>query len=191
LKAMGSSTQPSTVAPPVLSSKGELRVLPLDNHQWELQEMAWDHSSHRIAVTVSDCPPRVSLPTPETLFLAGCSRGQNWYRALRWDGHTVVRSTPSSQQFEQAAEGDATNDAFAVRVVWSTISRDTNGRFNPANLRGEQVGVYRASNGQRVLMSDVPDVPLAEQSFALSPGAQQLAVMGTNRIYLYRIEGAK
>ncbi|SDF73926.1 hypothetical protein [Terriglobus roseus] len=187
LRSMGETTQPSTVAPPVLTPHGELRTLSLNMHRWQIEEFSWDHSRHTIATTVSDCQPVVSLPTAETVFVSGCEKGQMWYRALRLDGHTVVRGDASSQQLELAAEGDDGSDALAVRVVWNAVSRDRAARIRALDLRGEQVAVYRAQDGKRLLLSRVEDVPLAEQSFALAPKAQQLAVLGTHGVYFFPI----
>ncbi|MEZ2347966.1 hypothetical protein [Terriglobus sp. RCC_193] len=190
-RSMGETSQPSTVGLPVLTPKGELRVLSLDLHRWQIEEFDWDHARHTIATTVSDCQPRVSLPTEGTVFVAGCDRGQVWYRVLRQDGHTVVRGDASSRQLELAAAGDSSSDAFAVRVVWNAISHDRAARIRAVDLRGEQVAVYRAADGRRLLISRVEDVPLTEQSFALAPNAHQLAVLGTHGVYFFPIEQAK
>ncbi|HEY9137286.1 MAG TPA: hypothetical protein VIM67_03375 [Terriglobus sp.] len=189
LRSMGETTQPSTVAPPVLTPHGELRTLSLNMHRWQIEEFLWDHTRHTIATTVSDCQPAVSLPTASTVFVAGCDRGQVWYRALRLDGHTVVRGDASSRQLELAAQGDDGSDAVAIRVVWNAISHDRVARIRATDLRGEQVAVYRAEDGKRLLLSQVEDVPLAEQSFALAPQASQLAVLGTHGVYLFPIAG--
>ncbi len=72
-----------------------------------------------------------------------------------------------------------------MRVVRTALSIDLAGRVHSSNLRGEQVSVYRAEDGKRLLSSYLEAVPLAEQSFALAPGSHELAVLGLDNVKLY------
>ena len=105
---------------------------------------------------------------------------------IRLDGHAILTSHGSSQEIEQSSSS-STQDDFAVRVVRAHYARSRGERFHKQDLKEQEVGVYRTSDGKRLFIANDPDVSLAEQSFALSPTGNQLAILSDATISLYSI----
>ena len=59
--------------------------------------------------------------------------------------------------------------------------------FHLSDLKSERIVLYSARTGQRVFALNVSPVVPAVQMFAVSPREDELAVLTTDRITLYRI----
>ena len=187
LKPFGTSTQPSTLEAPVLAEDSEILMEAAPGGKWTLEEISPVRSKRSIATVISDCPLRASMPSEKLVFVVGCRSGQNWYKAFRSDGHMVLRGTNSSLEVEQAAVGEASQRAFAVRVVESTSPLVYDPEYKQTDLPREYIGVYRLEDGRQLFAKTVSDVAFTEQSFAVSPGARQLAVLSTRSLMLFNI----
>jgi len=188
LSLLLATTQPSTVFPPVLTDAGEIMVRAAGHERWQISEYRWDGSEHRIASPQSRCLPVVSTPLPDHLFLVGCadSPAINWYRLLRLDGHAVLSGRGSSQEIEQAANSGI-GDRFVVRVVRTFRSTAPGQVFHRDDLREQEISVYGAADGHRLFTTVADDVPLTEQTFALSPGGRQIALLHRGAISFYAL----
>ena len=183
------STIRSTAAfPPVLSDSGEIRVRSTGHTHWQISEYLWDRTERTIARTNSACRPRVSTLSSGYLFVVGCEStpGIRWYRMLRPDGHPVLKGVSPSEEIEQASSSVSPN-AFAVRVVKVSNPMLPGQPFSKSDLRQEEVSVYRSSDGRRLFSTSASEVPMAEQSFALSPSGNQVALIGDTSINFYAI----
>jgi hypothetical protein len=185
LTSRQSSTQPA----PILSDDGEIRVTSAGNGRWRISEHLWNHTDRSVATTVSGCRPNVSTPLPKLLFLVGCSptRAENWYRMLRLDGHPILQGHGSPQEIEQSSSS-STQDEFVVRVVHTGRPIYNNvDSFHKEDLIKQDFSVYHATDGRRLFLTTTPGVSLVEQSFALSPDGNQLAILSDATISFYPI----
>jgi hypothetical protein len=184
LTSRQSSTQPA----PVLSDDGEIRVTSAGNDRWRISEHLWNHMDRTVATTISGCRPNVSAPLPKLLFLVGCSspRFENWYRMLRLDGHPILRGRGSPHEIEQSSSS-STRGEFVVRVVHAGPPLNNGDWFRKEDLREQDFSIYRATDGRRLFLTTTPGVSLVEQSFALSPGGNQLAILSDATISFYPI----
>lgn len=187
LQPFGTSTQPSTLEAPVLAKDSEILMEAAPDGKWKLEEISPVRSKRSIATVISDCPVRASMPSEKLVFVVGCRNGQNWYRAFRLDGHMVLRGANSSLEVEQAAVGEASQRAFAVRTVVSTSPQVYNAEYKQSDLPREHIGVYQVEDGRQLFAKTISDVAFTEQSFAISPGARQLSVVGTRSLLLFNI----
>ncbi len=186
LQPLRSAVQSSSAAPLVLLDTGELQVRNEAGDRWRLDQALFSGGLHRIAEVHSDCEPAASVPSEGLVFATGCSAQGNWYRVVRLDGgSTVLRGTRTWQQIEEAAAG--ANGAFAVRVVRTAATASRQGRLRADGMTGEELGVYSSGNGRRLFDTVVQDVPLTEQSFALSADGRTLAVLGLHGVSLYNV----
>jgi hypothetical protein len=184
LTSRQSSTQPA----PILSDDGEIRVTFAGNGRWRISEHLWNRTDRPVATTVSGCRPNVSTPLPKLLFFVGCSptRAENWYRMLRLDGHPILQGHGSPQEIEQSSSS-STQDEFVVRVVHTGRPIYNVDSFHKEDLIKQDFSVYHATDGRRLFLTTTPGVSLVEQSFALSPDGNQLAILSDATISFYPI----
>ena len=185
LTSRQSSTQPA----PILSDDGEIRVTFAGNGRWRISEHLLNRTDRPVATTVSGCRPNVSTPLPKLLFFVGCSptRAENWYRMLTLDGHPILQGHGSPQEIEQSSSS-STQDEFVVRVVHTGRPIYNNvDSFHKEDLIKQDFSVYHATDGRRLFLTTTPGVSLVEQSFALSPDGNQLAILSDATISFYPI----
>jgi hypothetical protein len=180
--------QSSSLPPPVLSDDGEIRVAFTGNNHWRISEYLWNHTEHTVATTISGCRPNVSAPLTNSLFLVGCSPSleKKWYRMLRLDGHPILQGHSSFVEMEQASTSSSQSE-FAVRVVRSETPRSHGSLFRKADLLEQEFSIYRAADGKRLFLTTTSGISLVEQSFALSPSGNQLAVLTNATLSFYSI----
>ena len=185
------ATQPSTMYAPVLADTGEVLVHASGRDRWRISELRWDGTEHQIAEITSRCHPTVSTPLADRVFVVGCavSPSLNWYRLLRMDGHTVLKNRGSSQEMEQAARGSATSQV-AIRVARTFKSTLSGNAFHKSDLKEQEISVYDASDGRRLFTTTADDIPLTEQSFALSPSGHQIALLRSRTVAFYSLGDA-
>lgn len=186
LQPLHTAVQRSNAPPAVLLDDGELEVVGLGGDRWRLDDDRFDGSTHTVAEVRSDLVPTAQAGLGGILFVKGRSAGGSWYRILRLDGRAVLRGTTSPRQVEEASVG--ADNTFAVRVVRATTGVAPNGRIHTDGLLGEEVTVYRTPDGKPLRSAVLRDVPLTEQSFALSADGQQFAVLGLHSVSIYGLE---
>lgn len=173
---------------PVLSDDGEIRVLPGARGRWQISEYRWDRSSHTIATTRSSCRPDVTSVSSNLLFVLGCgASGARWYRVLGPDGHPILKADSPSEEIQQSTSSSDPSQ-FAVRVITAVRTMSPGQPFRRSDLHGEAVSIYRSSDGRRIFAASAAQVPLSDQSFAVSPSGSQLALLGDSDIAFFPIE---
>ncbi len=186
LQPLRTAVQSSSAGPLVLLDTGELQVRSEAGDRWRLEQASFGGGLHSITEVRSDCEPAASVPAGGLIFTTGCSARGNWYRMLRLDGgSTVLRGTRTWQQIEEAAAG--ADGAFAIRVVRTAATASRQGRLRADGMTGEELAVYSSGDGRRLFDTVVQDVPLTEQSFALSADGRMLAVLGLHSVSLYNV----
>jgi len=180
----------SREVPPVLSDQGEIRIPAIGKNRWRVVENTWNGQRRVLAQVTSTCRPEATTLQPNLLFLVGCDRLEDgrWYRMLRFDGKPVLKGWSPSAEMQQTANGAA--DTFAVGVAKAAKPVETGSLFRATDLLSESVVVYRADNGQRRITVSIDSPAPAQQTFALSPGGDQLAVLTGNQIAVYSVPGA-
>jgi len=191
LKLLLTAPRSAEAYAPVLSDEGEIRVHSQGRERWRISEYRWDRTECTIARATSKCRPRISASFSGYLFVVGCesSSGIHWYRMLRHDGHPVLKAVSPSEEIEQAFSSVSSQE-FAVRVVKVVRAMMPGQPFHKSDLQREEISVYRASDGHRLFSTDAAEVPLVEQSFALSPNGQQIALIGDSSINFYAVQSS-
>lgn len=182
-------TRSSRIAPPVLMNEGEVSIPRIGNNRWRIVENSWAGQRRVLAVAASTCMPQAESLPGDLLFVVGCDRqtGNKWYRILHSDGKVVLKGWSPSSELEQTAGGNVGSNAFAIRIAEVNQSRMPGTVFKPSDLKSARVTIYRAKNGRRIFSIGLPDPVPAVQTFAISPGEDQLAVLRAGEIAFYRV----
>lgn len=184
---LASVTRSSREMPPVLSDEGEIRLLSHGANRYRIVELSWIGEKRVLAQVHSTCLPELASVPGDLLFVVGCDRQQDgkWYRVLRPDGKPVLKGWSPSDELQQTIDGRT--GAFAVGIAEIAKPLAPDSVFRPTDLKSEHIGIYRSTNGRRILaLSITPPVPTV-QTFALAPGGRQLAVLHGDRIALYSL----
>jgi|SRR5271165_1736795 len=186
---MRSSRRP----PPVLLNEGEVYIPSIGGNHWRIVENSWAGQRRVLAVATSTCMPQAQSLPGNLLFIVGCDRqtGNRWYRVLHADGHVVLKGWSPSSELEQTAGGNVGGNAFAIRIAEANESRAVQAVFKPSDLKSARVAVYRAKNGRRIFSVRLPDPVPAVQTFAISPGEDQVALLRADEIAFYRVSTAQ
>jgi hypothetical protein len=190
LKLISATIRSSQTYPPVLSDAGELRISHLSWGRWKIVEYGWDHTAHDLITVHSACRPVLSVPEHGLTFVTGCSESKEiptWYRMIGPDGHTLLKGESSANEVAQSADA-ALAGSFAVRMFRAAQPMNIDQPFNRSDLTLEEIAIYRSSNGSRLSSIATNDFVLAQNSYALSPHGDQMALAGKNAILFYELK---
>jgi hypothetical protein len=135
------------------------------------------------------------LPTssiaPDLLFLVSCDKqnGGREYRALRANGNLALKGDSTLNECGHAAEGSANREAFVVKIVQSTLPVPPGVPMSASQFSSEELRVYRAADGKRLLSVRAGPPSLSRDGYALAPDASQLAVLTREQIVVYSVPG--
>jgi hypothetical protein len=168
-----------------LSDEGEIRTPAIGKNRWRIVEHSWDSQRRVIAQVNSTCMPTVKTLPSRMLFVVGCDwqTDGKWYRVLRSDGKPVLKGWSPSAELAQTAI--AARDIFAIRIAKATKAMATDAVFRTSDLEAEHIVVCRSRSGQRLLAVTLPSPVPTLQTFVLSPGGDQLAVLSQDQIAFY------
>jgi hypothetical protein len=172
--------------PPTLLNEGQVRILAHSSTGYRLALDTWQDRSATLARFESVCTPRLSSVAPDLLFLTSCSSraGGLDYRVLRPDGKLMLRGTAAPLQFGIEVAGNGSR--FALKTV--KFAHDITGQdFAATDLESEEVRVYRAEDGKRLLSVIVTQPVTSRTSYALSSDGSQLAVLSGAEIKLFAV----
>jgi hypothetical protein len=189
LNPLSASIRSSQAPVPVLSDGGELRLAHVSRGHWKIVEFGWDQHEHDLATVRTSCRPLLSTPEHGLVFVVGCMGTTNgtWYRMLRQDGHPLLKAESTTDEIAQTAEA-AIGGSFAVRVMKTATPVDVSQPFNRLDLTQEEIAIYRSSDGAKLSSVVTDDFILAQNSYALSPGGDQMAVVGRDSIQFYDVK---
>jgi hypothetical protein len=184
-KTLASVLRSSRDVPPALSDEGEIRTPAIGKNRWRIVEHSWDSQRRVIAQVNSTCMPTVKTLPSRMLFVVGCDwqTDGKWYRVLRSDGKPVLKGWSPSAELAQTAI--AARDIFAIRTAKATKAMATDAVFRTSDLEAEHIVVCRSRSGQRLLAVTLPSPVPTLQTFVLSPGGDQLAVLSQDQIAFY------
>jgi hypothetical protein len=127
---------------------------------------------------------------PDLILLVSCSRrsqGLHEYRVLRPDGKLALKGAPNLTECGHSAAGSANSDAFVVKTVQSTTPVPPGAAFSAAGFSSEELAVYRATDGKRLLGVRVGEPSSSRDNYALAPNGAQLAVLTREQISVYSV----
>ncbi|HWG21810.1 MAG TPA: hypothetical protein VG225_14860 [Terracidiphilus sp.] len=186
-KVMASAATVSGLMPPTLLNEGQVKLLARPKLGYRLAMSTWQNSSTTLARFDSICTPQLSSVAPDLIFLLSCNaqKGDAEYRMLRPDGKLLLRGASAPGQIGQEAVGNGR--AFAIKLVNASTPLTPGADFTALDLDSEEVRVYRAEDGKRLLSVRVSDPATSYGSYALSPDGSQLAVLSASEIRLFAV----
>jgi hypothetical protein len=120
------------------------------------------------------------------LFLRTCStsNGAGEYRVLRADGKVLLRGEEGPHEGGQEVIGNESSGLFAIKVVSAGNTLSPGVEFRANDLVSEEVRVYRATDGKRLLAVRLDEPSTSHESYAISPDGARLAVLSQSKIQL-------
>lgn len=194
-ETIGTTTSTSNRLPPTLLNEGQIKLLiqsgqsGLAAKHYHLELRTWDNQAQSLARFTSTCTPEVSSFDPDLLLLVSCSaaNGSRDYRILRPDGSFVLKGQSLLQQLGYGAGGESEARAFVVRIFQADQPILPGETFHPADLENAEFDIYRSTDGRRLFAVRVKDPSPSANDYAISSGADQLAVLTRSGINLYAI----
>jgi hypothetical protein len=185
------STTHSNLMPPTLLNEGQVTLTAQSEMRYRISLLTWDNHASIVAQFNSSCTPELSGIAPDLIFLVSCDkRGEGReYRVLRTDGKLVLKGDSKLNDCGHAAEGSANLQAFVVKIVQSTSPVPPGTPLSPTQFSSEDLRVYRATDGKRLLAVRVDSPSLSRDGYALAPDASQLAVLTRDRVVVWSVPG--
>ncbi len=188
-ETIAKSTTRSGLMVPTLLNEGQARLLALPNMRYRVSMLTWDNQTRTVARFNSSCTPEMSSIAPDLIFLVSCDKQTEgrYYRVLRSDGKLALKGGGMPNDVGHAAGGSANHEAFVVKVVQSRSPIYPGVSFNAMDFLSEKLGVYRATDGKRLLGVRVASPSTSRDGYALAPDGSQLAVLTRDQIAIYSV----
>lgn len=179
----------SNLMPPTLLNEGQVRLQSEPGQWYRLAMSTWENRRSALARFHSYCTPDVTSTAPDLLFLLTCSApdGNTEYSVLRADGRVLLRGDSNPEELGHEVIGNHRSLTFAVKVVHAERSIFPSTIYKSSELDSEQVRVYRAEDGKRLLAVRVKNPIASHGGYALSPDGSQLAVLAGSDIEFYSV----
>ena len=188
-ESIAKSTARSGLMAPTLLNEGQAELLALPNMRYRISMLPWDNRAWTVARFNSSCTPELSSIAPDLIFLVSCDKQTEEleYRVLRPNGKLALKGVSSMDECGYAAEGSANQEAFVVKIVQSSRPVPAGALFSAADFSSEELRVYRAADGKRLLAVRVGSPSSSRDGFALAPDGSQLAVLTLDQIAVYSV----
>ena len=188
-ETIAQSTARSNLMAPTLLNEGQVTLGAQSNMRYRLSMVTWDSHASVVARFTSSCMPELSSIAPDLLFLVSCDKRTQGreYRVLRRDGKLALKGDSTENDCGHAAEGSANQEAFVVKIVQSSMPEPPGAPLNAAQFSSEELRVYRATDGKRLLAVRVSSPSLSRDGYALAPDASQLAVLTRDQLSVYSV----
>ena len=183
-----SKTQSGLMAPTLLN-EGQAKLKAQPEKVYRIAMQTWDDHAKTVARFKSGCTPVISGVAPDLIFLLSCdtfTKGRE-YRILRSDGKLLLKSNASLNEAGYAAGSSANQQAFVIKYVVSNEPLPLGGLFSPADFSSEELRVYRAIDGKRLLGVHINAPSSSSDGFALAPDGSQLAVLTRDQLAVYAV----
>jgi hypothetical protein len=179
----------SNLMPPTLLNEGQVRLQSEPGQWYRLALSTWENKRSALARFRSFCTPELTSTAPDLLFLLTCNAqdGNTEYSVLRPDGKVLLRGVSNPQEVGHEATGNHLSRRFAVKIVHAERSIFSSTNFKSSELDSEEVRVYRAEDGKRLLAVRVKEPIASHGGYALSPDGSQLAVLSGADILFYPV----
>jgi hypothetical protein len=109
------------------------------------------------------------------------------YRVLNSKGKVALKSDSHSNNCGNSAKGSANRQTFVVKTVRSSTPVLAGDPFSAADLSSEDLEVYRAMDGKRLLGVRVASPSSSRDGYALAPDSSQLSVLTRDQISVYSV----
>ncbi|HTB95965.1 MAG TPA: hypothetical protein VK716_03085 [Terracidiphilus sp.] len=189
LDTIAKSSAQSNLMAPTLLNEGQATLLAQPHGRYRILMRTWDDRSWTIARFTSTCTPEMSSLSPNLLFLVSCEgkpEGRE-FRVLHTDGKLALKGVAMPNECGQGAAGSANREAYVVKVVQSSVPTPPDGPFSTSEFTGEELRVYRAVDGRRLLGVRVGHPSASRDGYALAPDGSQLAVLDREEIAVYSV----
>ncbi len=188
-ETIATSVARSGLMAPTLLNEGQAMLLAQPNMRYRISMLTWGNHASTLAQFNSSCTPELSSIAPDLIFMVSCNRENEEleYRILRPNGTLVLKGISDWNEFGYAARGSANRDVFVVKIVRCRRPVPSKASFNAADLSTEELRVYRAGDGRRLLTALVGSPSPNRDGFALAPDGSQLAVLTRDQIALYSV----
>jgi hypothetical protein len=175
--------------PPTLLNEGEASVLAQPNMRYRLAMRNWDSAASTLARFNSSCPPELSSFAPNLIFLVSCNQnnGGREYRVLHSDGKMTLKGSSNRSQCIQNAKGNAADGIFVVKTLCSDVPMLPEVSSPGDEVFSEDLNVYRAADGRRILSVRVGSPSSSRDGYALAADSSQLAVLTRDQVSIYLI----
>jgi hypothetical protein len=183
------STSRSTLVAPTLLNEGQAQLLAQPNMRYRISMLPWKSQSRTFARFTSSCRPELSSIASDFIFLVSCDQKteEYEYRVLGLDGKLAMKGFATAYQFGYAAGSSANHKAFLVKTVDTTLPVSEGAQFSAKDFSSEELKVYRASDGKRLLDVSVGSPSSSRDGYALSPDGSQLAVLTLANLSIYSV----
>jgi hypothetical protein len=190
-ETIAKSTARSNLRAPTLLNEGQVTLGAQSNMRYRISLVTWDNHASVVARFTSSCTPELSSIAPDLIFLVSCDKSTHGreYRVLRRDGKLALKGDSTENDCGHAAEGSANQEAFVVKIVQSSMPVPPGAPLNSAEFSSEELRVYRAADGKRLLAVRVTSPSLSRDGYALAPDASQLAVLTRDQLSVYSVPG--
>lgn len=191
LDTIAKSSAQSNLMAPTLLNEGQATLLAQPHMRYRILMRTWDERSWTVARFTSSCTPELSSISPDLIFLVSCEgkpEGRE-FRVLHTDGKLALKGAPMANECGHAAEGSSNREAYVVKVVESSLPTPPGEPFNVADFTGEELRVYRAADGRRLLGVRVGHPSPSRDGYALAPDGSELAVLDREEIAVYAVPG--
>jgi hypothetical protein len=188
-ETIAKSTALSDVMAPTLLNEGQARLTALPNMRYRISMMSWDNHASILTQFNSSCTPELSSIAPDLIFLVTCEKHnrRREYRVLRSNGKLALKGGSTVNECGHAAESSANRAAFVVKIVQSTQPVPAGAPLRAAQFSSEELHVYRATDGKRLLGVRVGSPSLSRDGYALAPDASQLAILTRDQLAVYSV----
>ena len=190
-ETIAQSTTRSNLLAPTLLNEGQVTLSAQANMRYRIAMVTWDNHTSVVARFTSSCTPELSSIAPDFIFLVSCDKSTQGreYRVLRRDGKLALKGDSTENDCGHAAEGSANQEAFVVKIVQSSVPVPPGAPLNAAHFSSEELRVYRATDGKRLLAVRAGSPSLSRDGYALAPDASQLAVLTRDALAFYPVPG--
>ena len=188
-ETIAQSTTRSNLLAPTLLNEGQVTLSAQSNMRYRISMVTWDNHASVVARFTSSCTPEVSSIAPDLIFLVSCDKSTQGreYRVLRRDGKLALKGDSTENDCGHAAEGSANQEAFVVKIVQSSVPVPPGAPLNAEYFSSEELRVYRAADGKRLLAVRAVSPSLSRDGYALAPDASQLAVLTRDQLAFYSV----
>jgi hypothetical protein len=190
-ETIAKSTVRSNLMAPTLLNEGQVTLTAQSNMRYRISMVTWDNHTSVVARFTSSCTPELSSIAPDFIFLVSCDKSTQGreYRVLHRDGKLALKGDSTENDCGHAAEGSANLEAFVVKIVQSSVPVPPGAPLNAAHFSSEELRVYRAVDGKRLLAVRAGSPSLSRDGYALAPDASQLAVLTRDELAFYSVPG--
>jgi len=179
----------SRLQPPTLLNEGQVKIYSQPNMQFRVALKTWDNKNVSLARFSSRCTPELFSVAPDLLFLLSCDPATNAtnYRLLGADGKLLLSGEAGPRDIGHGAAGNRDAARFAIGVVHAIRELSPGIEFRTSELESQEVRVYRAGDGKRLLAVRVNNPVASHDTYALSPDGSQLAVLSDSQIKFFPV----